>query len=92
MNAASGPVGPPDRNDGFLIRGDSSKRSGQRGSGLASAPAIVIMFPLEGRPLVLASCLHEGDERRLSDWLASRASYRRLVDEARRLAGEECAA
>jgi hypothetical protein len=51
----------------------------------SDAPRLVIVLPLEGRPIVREEAMHEGDSRRLEDWVKSQPGLLRLVREALRL-------
>lgn len=80
MNGRNGPPRPSPQSR-ISLDADCTTSAGR-----ASVPHVLILLPLEGRPLVMASCLTDADERRLADWLAADAARARLVDDARRLA------
>jgi hypothetical protein len=56
--------------------------------GELSPPAIIIRFELEAAPRVLAICEHDGDERRLWDWLVSNPHHVAIVTQALELERE----
>jgi hypothetical protein len=58
-----------------------------------SAPGIVIVFPLEGVPVVSVDVMHESEQQRLLDWINDgRPEYAELVFRALALAKAERAA
>jgi hypothetical protein len=57
-----------------------------------NGPALVIMLPLEGSPLVYADTLHDGEEARLLDWIAASDERAELFRRALELAERERAA
>jgi hypothetical protein len=46
---------------------------------LAQPPALIIRLELEAAPQVLQSCMNEGEEDRLADWLNSHPELLHLV-------------
>jgi len=47
-----------------------------------STPTLTIVLPLEGRPRVHEEAMHEGDSRRLEDWIKSQPALLQLVKDA----------
>jgi len=45
-------------------------------------PRLVIVLSLEERPKVHEEAMHEGDSRRLQDWIKSRPALLQLVKDA----------
>jgi hypothetical protein len=56
-------------------------------------PAVLIVLPIEGAPRVIADCMTEGEEQRLTLWLTeARPEYGDLAARALELAEEAKAA
>jgi hypothetical protein len=49
-----------------------------------AVPSLIIIVPLEGRPIVYADVLNEAEELRLRDWLASFPEVREILELAER--------
>ena len=47
-----------------------------------SAPAVVLVFPLEGKPHVYSTADREGDQLRLQDWIRETEDVRELFEHA----------
>ena len=57
-----------------------------------TAPALIVVLPLEGRPKVIACWGSDAEERRLADWLDSQPALGELVERALELAEQAQAA
>jgi hypothetical protein len=45
-------------------------------------PAISILLPLEGRPIVAVDAINEAEAERLAEWLQSKPDYAQVVNAA----------
>ncbi len=74
---------------------DGTARQGRPDSNSITAPSVpprlIIDLSLEASPKVYEEAMHEGDSRRLADWIGSRPELDRLVRDAIRLMAREAA-